>query len=191
MGGGRAGFGRAQKCRSQLRGSGSSRQHRGHSRAGADPTGADQRQVDLRGQELQKSQQSVVLTVVPVDKGPAVAPGLDALGNQDVRAGGCGVGRLERVGHRHPDFRSGPMQALDDGGIRAAERERDDGHPFGDGQVEFGRERVVVVARLTQHDSKPIGFRGDLGQVVGEDIGVDNGVRDEDVESVRRVGEPP
>jgi len=145
----------------------------------------------VRGQQLQEDQESVVLAVLAVNEATAMSTRLDALGDQDIRAGGNGGLRLVRVGHGYPDLGSGLVESPDFGGFRTTECEGHHRYPLGHGQLDFGRERVVVVAGHAQFNALPVCFPSDLREVGGEGARVDIVVGDEDIQPVRRLGEAP
>ena len=180
----------AQECGTDLCGPGTSGQDASDGGTGRDATSRDEGQIHPVGQELEERQQSVVLAVFAVDGRAAMAAGLDALGDQGICPGDGGVGRLGRVGHRHPDFGSGVVESANRCRVRAAEGERDDRYPLGDGQLELGGEPVVVVARLAQFHTVPVGFPGDLGEVGRKAARLDLLVGHKEIQPVRSVGEP-
>jgi hypothetical protein len=73
--------------------------------------------------------------------------------------------------------------------VRAPERERDDGHPFGADEGELGVPAIVLVARLADLRAQPLGVGRELAQVGVEALRRDRtGGGDEQVDPERPLG---
>ena len=147
---GGAGLRRAHERGAELGGGRAGGEHGGHGAPGGQPAGGDQREVDRRADELQRREDAEVGGRVVVLEHGAVPARLDALDDERV---GAGVARDPRLGgarDRHPRLGARRVHAIEDGGLRAAERERHDRDALGLGDRQLGLPAVVVVPRLPE-----------------------------------------
>ena len=102
--------------------------------------------------ELGQRQHAQLLGALAVDEGRPVTAGLASLQHERVGSGGLRDARLREVGHRHPDLGAAARERGDHLRARAAEGERDDGHPFVGEHLQLRIPSVVVEPRLGRLD---------------------------------------
>ena len=112
-------------------------QDRGNRLAVGDAAGADQRKLNVAGDEPQEREQSKVLRLRSVDEIAPVATGLKPLDDEGVGTDGLRLKRLIRARHRHPHVAAGAVQALHHISRWAAERERDNRDAFRGSQLDL------------------------------------------------------
>jgi hypothetical protein len=186
-----AGLRRAHERGAELGGGRAGRQHGGDGAPGGQAAGGDQRQVDRRGDELQRREHAEVGGRVVVVEHGAVPARLDALDDERVGAGVARDPRLGRARDRHPRLGARRVHALEHGGLRAAERERHDRDALGLGERELVLPAVVVVPRLAERDARQFALVAQPAGVGAHRVVVGRaGGRREDVEPERPCCEP-